>query len=428
MKSQFTVREGNSRLLMFFSGWGSDASVVDGLRFPGYDVMALYDYRSPDFDVNVISGYQEIVIAAWSFGVAAAACFAGAHTGLPITRRVAINGTLYPIDDSKGIPQAIFQGTLDGLDQRNLTKFIRRTTLGRSYTSSRTDIDELKQELRAVAALNVPQQNWDMAFVADDDRIIPPANQIRAWSGTPVRTIAGPHLPDFEALLAPLMIDKNRVARSFGAASASYDAEASVQARIVDNLLSHAELDPAIAVEIGSGTGLLTRKFLQRYAPGRLTLVDFNPVEIPGALAVAADAERWIAQQAEESFTCVMSSSAMQWFNSPLTFLHHVSRVLKPGGTALISTFGPETMRELEGISPRLPYLYPSELPGVVDTEIITLSFDSPTDIMRHMRLTGVNALSTGPSHALRAARLWPRNPDGRYSLTYQPIYIKITK
>lgn len=428
MRSEMIVNNGQPRLLMLFCGWGTDAAVVRGLAFPGYDMMALWDYRSLDFDTSLIDGYEEIVVAAWSFGVAAAACFLDSHRELPVTRRVAVNGTLHPVDDALGIPEAIFQGTLDGLDERNLAKFYRRMALRRPFEAPGRGIGELREELTAIRSLNVPVTPWDMAFVSADDRIIPPDNQAAAWSGTPLRRIGGPHLPDFAGILAPLMIDKGLVARRFGAAAESYDAEASVQRRIADRLLSIAPLDTEVCVEIGSGTGVLTRRLLSLYTPKRLVLVDFNPADAEGAESVKADAEQWIASQPDASVSALVSASAMQWFNSPLRFISHVRRVLRPGGVALLSTFGPETMRELEGLAPRLPYLHPSELPEVVDTELITLTFDTPADALRYMHRTGVNGISSTPADALRAVRRWPLTPDGKVSLTFQPIYIKITK
>ena len=48
---------------------------------------------------------------------------------LPICERVALNGTVTPVDDLKGIPQQVFEGTLEGLNEVALEKFIRRMCL-----------------------------------------------------------------------------------------------------------------------------------------------------------------------------------------------------------------------------------------------------------------------------------------------------------
>ena len=49
-----------------------------------------------------------------------------------ICERVALNGTVTPVDDLKGIPQQVFEGTLEGLNESTLEKFIRRMRLQKS--------------------------------------------------------------------------------------------------------------------------------------------------------------------------------------------------------------------------------------------------------------------------------------------------------
>ena len=433
MQSRLTADNRASRLLMMFCGWGTDHTIARDLSYSGYDTMAVWDYRDISTlpDAGRLGAYSEIVVAAWSFGVAAAARFLADNPHLPVTRRVAVNGTLHPVSDTLGIPEAIFRGTLEGLSERSLTKFYRRMASGRPFTPPGRPVGELADELRAIAALDVPPVDWDVAYVSADDRIIPADNQRRAWEGTPVRVIGGGHYPDLHAILAPLLIDKDLVARRFAGAAATYDNAATVQRRIAARLLSLAPVDPSVTIEIGSGTGLLTRMFLERYTPEHLTLVDFNPVPTDGADTVAADAELWMGSAPDESASCIISASTMQWFNSPRLFLDNVKRVLRPGGTALISTFGADNMRELSGIIPTLPYPADGELPYTVASENIQLHFDSPLDALRHMRHTGVNALSSRPSaaaDALRLARRWPRDTQGRFTLTYNPVYILITK
>lgn len=428
MQSLKTVNSHRPRLLIFFCGWSTDSRIARNLDFEGYDTLAVWDYRSLDLDPSLTAGYAEIVVAAWSFGVAAASHFIATHRHLPITRRVAINGTLKPVDNLRGIPEDIFNGTLNNLSDRTLSKFYRRMVPGQSIPQSAMTIDELADELRSINSMDVPQTEWDFAFISTDDRIIPPENQRTAWAGTPIREIEGSHTPDFKAILSPLLVDKQRVAARFGSAASTYNHAAEAQQIIIDRLLSLAPLDPEITIEIGSGTGLLTERFLKRYTPEKFTLVDLCPTPVEGACAVQADAEQWIAQQPDHSATAIISASAMQWFNSPLRFIEQVKRVLKPGCTALLSTFGPETMRELRPWIAGLPYLSEHELPHAVRSEIITLEFDSAIELLRHIRATGVAATSAGPASALRISRNMRPDSNGKYTLTYQPIYLKIRK
>ena len=67
---------------------------------------------------------------------------------------IAINGTESPVDNSTGIPENIFKGTLETLDERNLRKFRMRMS-GSHYKNlegcfNTPDIDKLKSELEFI--------------------------------------------------------------------------------------------------------------------------------------------------------------------------------------------------------------------------------------------------------------------------------------
>ena len=62
--------------------------------------------------------------------------------------------------------------------------------------------------------------------------------------------------------------------------------------------------------------------------------------------------------------------------------------------------------------------------------EIRELRFASPLEALRHVKLTGVNALGSGngAASAREVMRLYPTEPDGGATLTYHPIYISLKK
>ena len=114
MKQIYLIHEHHPRLLLFFAGWGADETPFKTYRPADSDYMLCYDYRSLDFDASLLTEYTDIRVVGWSMGVWAATRVM-ARTPLPVSRRIAINGTPFPIDETCGIPPAIFQGTLDGL-------------------------------------------------------------------------------------------------------------------------------------------------------------------------------------------------------------------------------------------------------------------------------------------------------------------------
>ncbi len=111
MKHYFIQQKHLPRLTLFFAGWGMDECPFMDYCPENSDLLVCYDYRSLDFDFTLLQGYQEIRLIAWSMGVWAASMVLQ-DMDLPICERVALNSTVTPVDDLKGIPQQVFEGTL----------------------------------------------------------------------------------------------------------------------------------------------------------------------------------------------------------------------------------------------------------------------------------------------------------------------------
>ena len=117
------------------------------------DWMICYDYRSLEFDTTLIQAYSKISLIAWSMGVWAASQVMKQYPSLPVSQSTAINGTLYPIHETKGITPSVFEGTLQGLNAQTLLKFQRRMCgSAADYKAFQTiapkrPVEELKEEL-----------------------------------------------------------------------------------------------------------------------------------------------------------------------------------------------------------------------------------------------------------------------------------------
>lgn len=205
MEQRFILREGNSSLLLFFAGWGSDECLFTRPAAEGYDYLLCFDYRNLDFDYSQLEGYQSIRLLGWSMGVwVASQTFSGKD--LPWEMKLAVNGTLTPIHDTTGIPEAVFNGTLDTFSPATLAKFRRRMCGGTEEVKHfldrqpRRSVEELHEELKAlrqeVLRLPVPAFQWDKAIIGTEDRIFPSQNQLEAWQGTPVLSMNIPHYAD----------------------------------------------------------------------------------------------------------------------------------------------------------------------------------------------------------------------------------------
>ena len=215
MKHYFIQQKHLPRLTLFFAGWGMDECPFMDYCSGNSDLLVCYDYRSLDF--TLLQGYQEIRLIAWSMGVWAASMVLQ-DMDLPICERVALNGTVTPVDDLKGIPQQVFEGTLEGLNEGTLEKFIRRMCLKKenleTFLSKRPQraVEELQEELRRIGeqvkSCAVPSFAWERAVIGKNDLIFTAVNQRNAWTGTEVAEYDIPHYSEeiMRDLLCPSVI------------------------------------------------------------------------------------------------------------------------------------------------------------------------------------------------------------------------------
>ena len=461
MRHEFVKREGNSRLILIFAGWGMDATPFRHISRPGYDTLVLWDYRDLTADWSLVSEYEEIVLIAWSMGVYAASMSIHA-IDRQISTRIAVNGTLSPVDNLRGIPEAIFEGTASSLDERNLRKFFRRMCGDRQTTerfmlaAPSRPVGELVDELRAIYPepwfANPKVSEWDLAVIGRDDAIFPACNQQRAWQGTPVAVVDRPHYIDLQEIADAYVIDKERAADRFGSHRDTYDSNTPVQKSIVDSLVADiyrtgANRQLSVAgtscLEIGCGTGSLTRHLARLTSRGFLHLWDIAPCPPEGmteAKFTSCDAELRICHTPSGRFDVIASASTIQWFNSPRRFIAECHRVLRPGGLLILTAFIRGNMHELTTAGASTLNL-PDErrwramIPSGFDilswaTADYDLAFPEPVDVLRHLRLSGVNGLdrgsrtTAGPSIIHR----YPRRLDGQCHLTYRTIRMILKK
>lgn len=200
------------RLLLLFAGWSTPPEIFGSLAVEeGTDLWICYDYRDLTIAED-FSGYQEIHLVAWSLGVWVATAILSGRQGATLRTKLktalAINGTPQPIDDTRGIPAAIFRGTLDHINQEGMKRFNRRMcgsreTLAHYESIPARPLDEIREELQSLYLLimETPPTSlvttlWTHALISAADRIFPAENQRNYWSGQcPVAEINAPHYP-----------------------------------------------------------------------------------------------------------------------------------------------------------------------------------------------------------------------------------------
>ena len=157
---------------------------------------------------------------------------------------------------------------------------------------------------------------------------------------------------------SPFHLDRARLRASFERASGSYEAAASLQARVAAELLERLELlrfSPGAVLDLGSGTGRVTRELKRRYPRARVIALDIAPGMLREARRhqrpwrrfdrVCGDALRLPLR--DGSIDLIFSNLMLQWCEPLAAALSEARRVLAPGGFLSFSTFGPATLYEL---------------------------------------------------------------------------------
>jgi len=253
-------------------------------------------------------------------------------------------------------------------------------------------------------------------------------------------------------------LDRPHLRAAFERASAGYDAAAGLQARVSAELLerlSAFRFAPRVVLDLGAGTGRVTRELQRRYPRALVIALDIAPGMLREArrhqglwrrfARVCADAHS--LPLAAGSIELVFSSLMLQWCE-PEAALAEVRRVLAPTGFFAFSTFGPDTLKELraawaqaDGLTHVHRFLDLHDVGDaltrsglaepVLDVDRIELGYPDPLALMRDLKAIGAHNVSAGrPRTLLGRARL-KRMSDAYEALrrgatlpaTYEVIY-----
>ena len=199
----------------------------------------------------------------------------------------------------------------------------------------------------------------------------------------------------------------------FARAVATYESEATVQRRVAEQLVEKlgrvCRLLAPRMLEMGCGTGLLTRRLMARFAPSELVVNDLCPemgicfANVPRTRFLPGDA-REVALPGV--FDVVASASAVQWLGDLDAFARRCAEALAPSGFLALSGFGPETLKETASLTGKgLRYPTFAEFTATLsqhfeplDTAraLEVLHFPDAKAVLRHLKATGVTATGAG--------------------------------
>lgn len=243
------------------------------------------------------------------------------------------------------------------------------------------------------------------------------------------------------------VLDKRRIHRQFKKSLPVYADNARVQDRMARTLASRLRsiLPRRLnrVLEIGCGTGFLTRRLLQNFSIGEFYANDLVPdserylpcPEPARRVFLPGDAEHLAVLPGE--LNLIAANAVLQWFDSLEAGVLKFHSLLAPGGILAFTTFGPDQFLEIAAhAGPGLGFRPLAELEALcartfelvrLEEERIRLSFPGFRERLAHIKNTGVAALP-GPRLS-PGARSWIRRGlreerTTPVSLTYHPQYV----
>jgi biotin synthesis protein BioG len=182
MQYKWLNKQNNKNLIVFFNGWGMDEKIVNNLAFEDYDVLVLFDYRTFEIPAFDFSLYEKKYMVCWSMGVYVCNYFYDIFKDFD--GYTAVNGTQKPVDDNYGIPEVIYNLTVDNFNELTCAKFMKKisSTVDLKDYCTR-GIEELKQELVSIRDLKIDKFfTFNNAILSSKDRIFPYKNMVNFWT------------------------------------------------------------------------------------------------------------------------------------------------------------------------------------------------------------------------------------------------------
>ena len=223
---------------------------------------------------------------------------------------------------------------------------------------------------------------------------------------------------------APQHREKSGIRRNFEGVADSYDKVAVLQQVIGERLLERLEairLEPALILELGSGTGRQAVHLSRCYRTARIVQLDLamsmliksreNNGPAKQQHLLCADAE--YLPLADNSADFAFSNLMFQWVSDLDRAFAEIFRTLKPGGLLLFSTFGPDSLMELRHSWASVDdYVHVNAFTDmhdvgdallragfaepVMETETFTLVYDSGKALMRELKMLGAGNVNAG--------------------------------
>ena len=258
------------------------------------------------------------------------------------------------------------------------------------------------------------------------------------------------------------MINKKVIKERFNKSSSEYNNYAFVQKIMAKKLIKYIKNTNVNSIlEIGCGTGILTKKLLSKYKNAKLTVLDISEnmiLECKKNLIksnvctnniefICFDGENY---SDDKKYDLIISNATFQWFKHPILSIKNYENMLSKKGEIIISTFGENTFIELEKsgskackalntnkVNFRKSFLCEKDFEShllcenfIVKSENIKEYFDSSIDFLKSVRKIGANICDENniifPNIMKKTLNIYNENfkENNKVYATYHCIYL----
>lgn len=214
-------------------------------------------------------------------------------------------------------------------------------------------------------------------------------------------------------------MNKEKKINDFNKAAMTYEKNAVVQNRIIDDLvdqLSFIKIDPKYILDIGSGTGRCSKIIQKKYPNAIIVNLDFS-LEMLREGNVKKNILQKIFDHkkiyqvccdfdqlpfSENSFDLVISTSSFQWSENLQKLFAMINIILKDGGLLIFSAFIEGTFKELSGFNKNIvnklntaeDYVYFLQRNNFRDPVLLSdeysIDYQSSLDLLKDIKKLGI--------------------------------------
>jgi malonyl-CoA O-methyltransferase len=254
---------------------------------------------------------------------------------------------------------------------------------------------------------------------------------------------------------------KGNIRNNFSGSVQYYNEHASLQDNIAERLAKSLEpwkysIPDGPILEIGAGTGFLTRHLTEMFKKRELIISDLSEEMVQfckqkysrnqNTTFQTLDAEN--ADWPESKYALITGSYVAQWFKHPAQTLSKIAASLKPGGLLLISFPASESFANWKQYCLDLGLPYSGNRLPDIERVVIDLSmgpfqvdyyeddtvetFETVFDFFRHLKKTGTSTNLNNKRLSVKQLKLlnnyWQKQDNGRVNVQFHTGFIAAKK